>query len=84
MPFEPFEPFSAHEYASNSEHACLTAIAAKMSLSKAHAAQFTARNIDDADAAWLAQMPPSSVQKLLGLSHALCVEFAARLGSLEV
>ena len=80
----PFEPFSALEYASNSEHACLAAIAAELSLSKAHAAQFAARNIADADAAWLAQMPPSSMQKLLGLPHALCVQFAARLGSLEV
>jgi len=75
----PFEPFSAHEYASNSEHACLAAIAAELSLSKAHAAQFAARNIADADAAWLAQMPPSSMQKLLGLPHALCVQMAARL-----
>jgi hypothetical protein len=65
----PFEPFSAHEYASNSEHACFAAIAAELSLSKAHAAQFAARSIDDADAAWLAQMPPSSMQKLNFLMH---------------
>jgi hypothetical protein len=75
----PFEPFSDHEYATCSDNACLTILAAELSLSKAHAAQFAARNIDDSDAAWLAQMPPSSMQKLLGLPHALCVQLAARL-----
>ena len=75
----PFQPFSAHEYASKIELECLAAIAAELSFSKAHADKFAAAKIVDRDAVWLAQMSSRSMQALLGLPHALCLQFINRL-----
>ena len=75
----PFQPFSAHEYASKIELECLAAIAAELSFSKAHADKFAAAKIIDRDAVWLAQMSSRSMQALLGLPHALCLQFIKRL-----
>jgi hypothetical protein len=78
----PFEPFADHDYACRPDCIMLTEIARDLSLTKAHAVKFASANVVDKDAPWLSQMMPNNLDRMFGISHALSIQFAAKLREL--
>jgi hypothetical protein len=78
----PFEPFADHDYASRPDCIMLTEIARDLSFTKAHAVKFASENVVDKDAPWLSQMMPHNLDRMFGISHALSIQFTAKLRDL--
>ncbi len=77
-----FEPFADHDYACSPDCTMLTEIARELSFTKAHAVKFASENIVDKDAPWLSQMMPHRLDRMFGISHALSIQFTAKLREL--
>ena len=78
----PFEPFADHDYACSPDCTIITEIARELSFTKAHAVKFASENIVDKDAPWLSQMMPNRLDRMFGISHALSIQFTAKLREL--